>query len=157
VSAPGAGSLAPAFVLLREDQSPFTEADLDGRTTVLVFFPLAFSPVCTDQFTLYQEVLDDLRAQGADLYGVSCDSTYSLHAFREQLGVQIPMLSDFHPKGEATRAWGLYREPDGFPERAIVITGPDRTVRTRWVGEHPGVLPGANVIFDGLAGTTAGG
>jgi peroxiredoxin len=153
VTAPEAGSPAPAFTLLREDGTPFTQDDLDGRTTVLVFFPLAFSPVCTDQLTLYQEVLDDLHAQDADLYGVSCDSTYTLRAFRKQLGVDIPMLSDFHPKGEATRAWGLYREQNGFPERAIVITAPDRTVRMRWVGEHPGVLPGANVIFDGLAAT----
>jgi peroxiredoxin len=151
VSAAEAGSPAPAFTLLREDETPFTDADLDGRTTVLVFFPKAFSAVCTDQFTLYQEVLSDLRAQGADIYGVSCDSTDALRAFREQVGVEIPMLSDFHPKGEATRAWGLYREQNGFSERAIVITGPDRTVRMRWVGEHPGVLPGANVIFDGLA------
>jgi peroxiredoxin len=151
VSAPEAGSTAPAFTLLQEDETPFTDADLDGRTTVLVFFPKAFSAVCTDQFTLYQEVLSDLRAQGADIYGVSCDSTDALRAFREQVGVEIPMLSDFHPKGEATRAWGLYREQNGFSERAIVITGPDRTVRMRWVGEHPGILPGANVIFDGLA------
>jgi peroxiredoxin (alkyl hydroperoxide reductase subunit C) len=151
VSAPEAGSTAPAFTLLQEDETPFTDADLDGRTTVLVFFPKAFSAVCTDQFTLYQEVLADLRAQGADIYGVSCDSTDALRAFREQVGVEIPMLSDFHPKGEATRAWGLYREQNGFSERAIVITGPDRTVRMRWVGEHPGILPGANVIFDGLA------
>jgi mycoredoxin-dependent peroxiredoxin len=156
VSAVEAGSQAPAFTLQREDGTPFTEADLDGRTTVLVFFPLAFSPVCTDQLTLYQEVLEDFREQGAELYGVSCDSTYALHAFRKHLGIDIPLLSDFHPKGEATRAFGLYREQNGFPERAIVITGPDRTVRMRWVGEHPGVLPGANVIFDGLAGTTAG-
>ena len=124
------GDEAPDFELPDQHGTPVKLSSFRGaKNVVLVFYPLAFSPVCTEQFTLYQEVLDDLRAQGADLYGVSCDSTYALHAFREQLGVEIPMLSDFHPKGEATRAWGLYREQNGFPERAIVITGPDRTVR----------------------------
>src|SRR5690606_17940267 len=66
------GAPAPEFTLRREDGTPFTRADLEGRTTVLVFYPFAFSPVCTDQLNLYEEVRDDIAAQGATLYGVSC-------------------------------------------------------------------------------------
>ena len=71
------GTPAPEFTLRREDGSEFTRADLSGQTTVLVFYPFAFSPVCTDQLNLYDEVLDEFEAQGATLYGVSCDAPYS--------------------------------------------------------------------------------
>ena len=144
------GTPAPEFTLRREDGEKFTLDDARGQTTVLVFFPAAFSSVCTDQFNLYQEVLEDLQAGGARLYGVSCDAPDSQHAFREQLGVDIPMLSDFEPKGAMSRAFGVYH-PAGVSTRAIVILDPDGAVKWSWEGEHPGVLPGANLIFDGLA------
>jgi peroxiredoxin len=145
------GTAAPEFTLKTEDGEAFTRDDLAGRTTVLVFYPAAFSSVCTDQFQIYQEVLEDLAAQDATLYGVSCDQSDSQSAFRESLGVSIPMLSDFEPKGAATRAFGAYFAPTGVSNRALVIVGPDQVVRWSWEGEHPGVLPGANLIFDGLA------
>jgi peroxiredoxin len=143
------GSPAPEFVLKRADGSDFTRADLDGRTTVLVFYPFAFSPVCTDQLNLYDEVLDDLRERGATMYGVSCDATWSQTAFKERLGVSIEQLSDFEPKGEVCRAFGVYH-PGGFPQRALVIVNPDQTVRWSYQAPSPGDLPGANLIFDGL-------
>jgi peroxiredoxin (alkyl hydroperoxide reductase subunit C) len=145
------GAEVPEFTLKTEDGEPLTREDLAGQTTVLVFFPAAFSSVCTDQFQIYQEVLEDFAAQGATLYGVSCDQSDSQVAFRESLGVTIEMLSDFEPKGAVSRAFGAYWEPDGKSTRALVIVGPDLTVRWSWIGEHPGILPGANLIFDGLA------
>lgn len=144
-----AGSPVPALTLKRGDGSDFTAADLDGRTTVLVFYPFAFSPVCTDQLNLYQEVLDEFSTRGATLYGVSCDATYSQTAFAEQLGVTIEQLSDFEPKGAACRALGVYHD-GGFPQRALVIVGPDRVVRWSYQAPSPGDLPGANLIFDAL-------
>jgi peroxiredoxin len=145
-----AGTPAPDFTLHREDGSEFTRADLEGQTTVLVFYPFAFSPVCTDQLNLYEEILGELSERGATLYGVSCDATYSQAAFREQLGITIAQLSDFEPKGEACRAFGVYH-PGGFPQRALVITGPDGVVTWSYQADSPGDLPGANLIFDGLA------
>ena len=143
------GTPVPEFTLRRGDGSEFTSADLEGQTTVLVFYPFAFSPVCTDQFNLYEEVLDDFRAQGATLYGVSCDATYSQTAFAERLGVTIEQLSDFEPKGAVCRAFGVYHE-GGFPQRALVIVGPDKVVRWSYEAASPGDLPGANLIFDAL-------
>jgi peroxiredoxin len=145
------GTPAPQFTLRTEDGEPFTRADLAGKTTVLVFFPAAFSSICTDQFQVYEEVLDELAAQGATLYGVSCDQTESQTAFRESMRATIPMLSDFHPKGAATKAFGAYFEPTGVSNRALVIVGADQVVQWSWEGEHPGTVPGANLIFDGLA------
>jgi peroxiredoxin (alkyl hydroperoxide reductase subunit C) len=144
------GTPAPEFTLSRADGSKFTRADLQGRTTVFVFYPFAFSPVCTDQLNLYEEVLSELTGKGATLYGVSCDATWSQTAFREQLGISIEQLSDFEPKGETCRAFGVYH-PGGFPQRALVIIGPDGVVKWSYQADSPAELPGANLIFDGLA------
>jgi peroxiredoxin len=149
------GTAAPEFTLRREDGSEFTRADLADQTTVLVFYPFAFSPVCTDQLNLYDEVLADFEAAGARLYGVSCDAHYSQKAFREHLGVRIEQLSDFEPKGEVCRAFGVYHG-GGFPQRALVIIGPDAVVKWSYQAASPGELPGANLIFDGLAGNSGG-
>ena len=144
-----AGTPAPEFSLARYDGGRFTNADLEGRTTVLVFYPNAFSPVCTDQLSIYNEVLDDFGERGATLYGVSCDATYSQTAFRRQLGIDIEQLSDFEPKGATCRAFGVYH-PDGFPERALVIVGPDGVMAWSYQAAEPSDLPGANLIFDAL-------
>jgi peroxiredoxin (alkyl hydroperoxide reductase subunit C) len=146
-----AGSPAPDFTLKRADGSDYTRADLEGRTTVLVFYPFAFSPVCTDQLNLYDEVLSDLHARGATMYGVSCDATWSQTAFKDQLGVTIEQLSDFEPKGAVCQAFGAYH-PGGFPQRALVIVGPDCNVRWSYQAPSPADLPGANLIFDALDG-----
>jgi peroxiredoxin len=150
VSVVAPGTPVPEFTLRREDGTRFTQEDVAGQTAVFVFYPHAFSPVCTDQLNLYEEVLDQLAAQGATLYGVSCDSTWAQKAFKEKLGVSIEQLSDFEPKGATCRAFGVLH-PKGFPQRAIVIVGPDGVVRWSYEAEHPGVLPGANLIFDALA------
>ncbi len=146
-----AGTSAPEFRLRTEDGGDFTRADLLDHTTVLVFYPAAFSSVCTNQLQVYEEVLEEIAAQGARVIAVSCDQTESQTAFRESLGVSIPQLSDFEPKGEASRAFGVYFEPTGVSNRALVIVNPEGVVQWSWEGEHPGVLPGANLIFDGLA------
>ena len=143
------GTPAPDFTLQTEDGGQLTLADLKGSTTVLVFFPFAFSPLCTDQFSVYQEVLGEFEARGAKLYGVSCDASWSLKAFREKLGVSIPMLSDFEPKGETCRAFGVYH-PGGFPQRALILVDPEGTIAWSFQAPSPGDLPGANLIFDAL-------
>jgi peroxiredoxin (alkyl hydroperoxide reductase subunit C) len=147
------GTPVPEFTLRREDNTEFTHEDLAGETTVLVFYPFAFSPVCTDQLNLYEEILDELSRQGATMYAVSCDASYSQTAFKQQLGVTIEQLSDFEPKGATCRAFGVLH-PGGFPQRALVIVGPDKVVRWSYQAPSPGDLPGANLIFDGLAVAT---
>jgi peroxiredoxin len=144
-----AGQPAPEFSLARREGPPFTRADLLGRTTVLVFYPFAFSPVCTDQLGVYDAVLDDFSARGVTLYGVSCDAVWSQEAFRHQLGVRIEQLSDFEPKGATCRAFGVLHE-GGFPERALVLVGEDGIVRWSHQAASPAELPGANLIFDAL-------
>lgn len=143
------GTVAPSIALRREDGGRFTNADLAGRTVVLVFYPFAFSPVCTGQFQVYQEVLGEIVSGGAEIYGVSTDASYSQTAFREQLGVSIPQLSDFEPKGAASKALGAYFEPGGMTNRALIVLR-DGVVAWSWLAENPGVMPGINLVFDGL-------
>ena len=144
------GTPAPSFALARASGETFTEQDLQGRTSVLVFYPFAFSPVCTAQLQLYEELRRELAAQGDALYGVSCDSSWAQSAFVEKLGVSSEQLSDFEPKGAACAAFGVLH-PGGFPQRALVITGPDGVVRWSYEAPSPGELPALELLREGLA------
>ena len=145
------GTPVPDFTLKTEDGEAFTRDDLLGHTTVLVFYPFAFSPVCTDQLQVYEEILPELAEQGARMVAVSTDHSASQTAFRESLNVTIPQLSDFEPKGATAKAFGAYFEPGGMTNRALVIVGPDGVVRWSHLADSPGDLPGVGLIFDGLA------
>jgi peroxiredoxin len=149
------GTAVPDFVLRREDGGEFTQEDLKGGITVLVFYPFAFSPVCTDQLQIYEEALPELAEAGATVYAVSTDAPYSQTAFREKLGVSIAQLSDFEPKGATAKKLGAYFEPAGMTNRALVIVGPDGVVAWSHLADSPGDLPGVNLIFDGLAAVSA--
>ena len=144
------GQPAPDFTLSDQDGQEVSLADLRGQTSVLVFYPLDFSPICTDQLNVYQEVCGELEEQGVRLYGVSVDSAFAHKAFRESIGIAFPLLADFHPKGEVARGYGVYIEERGHTQRALVMIGPDLDVQ--WAHESPSPLeiPGANLIFDAL-------
>ena len=144
------GSAAPDFALPDQDGNIVRLEDLRGQTSVLVFYPMDWSPVCTDQLNVYQEVLGDLESEGARLYGVSVDSAYSHKAFRENLGVSFPLLADFHPKGEMSARYGAYNEKYGVDRRALVMIGPDLEVKWAYKSPSPLEIPGANLIFDAL-------
>lgn len=143
------GTQVPPFKLTTETGDGFTEADLRGKTSVLVFYPFAFSPVCTDQLQIYEQSLAEIDERGAVIYGVSCDSTWAQKAFREKLGVSIPQLSDFEPKGAACSAFGVLH-PGGFAQRALVIVGEDGVVRWSYQAPSPADLPGVHMILGGL-------
>jgi peroxiredoxin len=148
-----AGQPAPEFSLASPD-GVLTRADLDGKRTLLVFYPFAFSSVCTEQLSIYNDLLGDFRGHGLTLYGVSCDAVASQQAFKKQLGIEIEQLSDFEPKGEACRAFGVLH-PGGFPQRALVLIGADGVVEWSHEADSPGDLPGANLIFDALEAQAA--
>ncbi len=144
------GTVAPDFTLADQDGNEVSLAELAGQTSVLVFYPLDFSPVCTDQLNIYQEILPDLEARGVKLYGISVDSAFSHKAFQEELGVSIPLLADFNPKGEVAKAYGVYIDERGHNQRALVMIGPDLEVTWSHQAPTPLEIPGANLIFDAL-------
>ncbi|HEX8075047.1 MAG TPA: redoxin domain-containing protein [Thermoleophilaceae bacterium] len=144
------GTPAPDFKLRDQDGNKVTLDSLRGQTSVLAFYPLDFSPVCTDQLNVYQEVLGELEEAGAKLYGVSVDSAFAHKAFQEKLGITIPLLADFHPKGEMSKKFGAYNEEWGQNHRALVMIGPDGVVKWSHQSPSPLEIPGANLIFDAL-------
>ncbi|MEA2397895.1 MAG: hypothetical protein QOK25_1451 [Thermoleophilaceae bacterium] len=148
------GTPAPEFSLRDQDGNKVTLESLAGQTVVLVFYPLDFSPVCTDQLNVYQEVLGELEEAGVKLYGVSVDSAFAHKAFQQQLGITIPLLADFHPKGEVSRKFGVYNEKYGNSYRALVMIGPDGVVTWAYQPPSPLEIPGVNLIFDALAQRT---
>jgi peroxiredoxin len=145
-----AGTKAPDFSLPDQDGNQVSLSDFAGKKLVLVFYPLDFSPVCTDQLSLYQEVLSELEAKGAKLVGISVDSAYSHAAFREKLNLTMPLLADFHPKGEVSQAYGAWIEGAGISSRALVLIEGGE-VKWSYVSPNPGEIPGANLIFDALS------
>jgi peroxiredoxin len=144
------GEPAPPFGLRDQDGKKVSLEDLKGQTAVLVFYPLDFSPVCTDQLNLYQEVLPQLEERGVKLYGISVDSAFCHKAFQDHLGITIPLLADFHPKGEVSARYGVYNEELGSTHRALVMIDPDGIVRWSHRSPSPLEIPGANLIFDAL-------
>jgi peroxiredoxin len=141
---------APSFRLVKGDFEEFTEQDLKGHGTVLVFYPFAFSAVCTDQLQLYEPLLPELRAKDVELYAVSCDAPQSQGAFKEKLGVSSEQLSDFEPKGAASEAFGV-RHPGGFSQRALVMIDSDGVIRWSYEAASPGELPGPEVLREGVS------
>jgi peroxiredoxin len=147
-----AGAQAPDFELPNHRGERIRLADFAGRKLVLCFYPNDFSPVCSDQLSVYQEVLPDLRERGVELVGISTDGTWAHNAFRKQLGLEMTLLSDFHPKGEVSRAYGAYLEEWGTPNRSLVLIDEEGIVRWVHAEPTPVTIPGANLIFDALAG-----
>ena len=149
------GATAPEFTLPDHRGNEVSLAGLRGRKVVLAFYPNDFSPVCSDQLSVYQEVLSEIQAAGAELIGVSTDGSWAHNAFRKHLGLEMTLLSDFHPKGEVSRAYGAYLEEWGTPNRSLVLIDEQGVVR--WVHAEPTPLtiPGANLIFDALESLSA--
>jgi peroxiredoxin len=144
-----AGSPAPEFTLRDQDGNSVSLADYRGRTVVLVFYPADFSRVCTDQLSVYQEVLPQFEEAGTQLVGISVDGAFCHKAFQQHQGLSIPLLADFHPKGEVAKAYGVWSEKHGVAGRALVMVGPDGTVQWSYLSP-PLEVPGANLIFDAL-------
>ena len=146
-----AGARAPDFTLPDQDGTDVSLADFAGGRLVIAFYPLDWSPVCTDQLSIYQEVLGDIEAQGASLVGISVDSASCHGAFREKLGLTFPLLADFHPKGAVCEAYGALIAERGHANRSLVLVGPGGDVEWSHAAPTPLEIPGANLIFDALA------
>jgi peroxiredoxin len=145
------GEPAPAFTLRDQDGEKVSLSDFGGRKVMLIFYPGDFSPVCSDQLSIYQEVKPEIAEKGVELVGISVDSSFAHKAFQEKLGIDTVLLSDFEPKGEVARAYGSYIDTVGIANRTLVLVDEDGKVAWTYESPNPGEFPGANVIFDALA------
>jgi peroxiredoxin (alkyl hydroperoxide reductase subunit C) len=131
------------------DGHAFTLAELRGSPVVLVFFPADFTPVCTGELGLFNELLPELGDLGAHIVGLSCDSLWAHIAYSKELNLHIPLCSDFHPKGEVSRRYNVYRDDIGTSERALYVVDGDGVIF--WTHVSPIELnPGADGVLDAL-------
>ena len=124
-------------------------ADLLPSPVVLIFYPGDFTPVCTSELGLFSELLPELGSFGARVLAISCDSFWSHAAYATELRMQLPLLSDFHPKGACAGRYHVYRDEDGICERALFVIDGQGTVF--WSHVSPiETNPGADGVLDAL-------
>jgi peroxiredoxin len=144
-----AGTPAPNFELNSTPDQKVSLSDFRGRPVVLAFYPADWSPVCSDQLALYNELGDEWAKYEATVMGISVDGAWCHAAYREHRHYRLPLLSDFEPKGEVARQYGVYRAKDGVSERALFVIDGEGMVRWSYVSPI-GVNPGADGILKAL-------
>jgi peroxiredoxin len=143
------GTAAPDFQLKSTPDQSVRLADFRGRALIMAFYPADWSPVCTDQMALYNEILPEFRNLGAQLVGISIDHAWCHIAFARDRNLRFPLLADFHPKGEAARRYGVYDDEIGMSERALFVVDPEGVIHWSYVSPI-GVNPGADGILAAL-------
>ncbi|MEO8484327.1 MAG: redoxin domain-containing protein [Acidobacteriota bacterium] len=144
-----AGTPAPDFSLHSTPDQLVSLSDFKGRPVILAFYPADWSPVCGDQMALYNEILSEFQRFDAELLGISVDGSWCHIAFAHDRKLRFPLLSDFEPKGNVARTYGVYRDHDGTSERALFVIDGDGIIR--WCHVSPvGVNPGADGILRAL-------
>lgn len=123
------GTEAPDFTLPNRDRQTVTLSDYRGRTVVLAFHPLAFTPVCSTQMRTYEQEQPRFRALGVTVLSISNDANPAKKAWAESLGgISYEMLSDYFPHGAVASSYGVLRD-DGLADRAVIVVDKDGIVR----------------------------
>jgi peroxiredoxin len=143
------GTEAPDFTLPSTPDQSVSLSEFRGQPVVLVFYPEDWSPVCSDQLALYQELLPEFQRLNAELVGISVDGIWSHLAFAKDRNLHFPLLADFEPKGEVSRTYQVYRSSDGTSERALYVIDADGIVYWSYVSPV-GINPGADGILRAL-------
>jgi peroxiredoxin len=124
------GDLAPGFDLRNQFGEAVALEDFRGRKhVVVVFFPFAFSGICTGEFGEIREHLEEFEGDDIQVLAVSCDPMESLRAWADAEGYFFPLLSDFWPHGETARAYGVFWEKTGFATRGTFLIDTEGVVR----------------------------
>jgi peroxiredoxin len=143
------GVKAPDFSLPATPDQRVSLSEFRGKPVVLVFYPADWSPVCSDQLTVYNELMPEFAEFDAQIFGISVDGSWCHLAFSKERKLKIPLLADFEPKGEVARRYGVYRQKDGESDRALFVIDPEGVVRWSYVSPV-GVNPGADGILKAL-------
>lgn len=147
-----AGTKAPDFTLAKSPEEKVSLSDFRGKPVLLIFFPAAFSPVCSDEVSQFNDSLSEFEDYDVQLLGISVDNIWSNMAFAEQRGIHFPMLADFEPKGEVGRMYGVYDEENGIEQRALFVIDSDGVIRWSYLSPILEVPPvdGAMKALDEL-------
>jgi peroxiredoxin len=144
-----AGTPAPDFELPSTPDQKVSLRELRGRPVILAFYPADWSPVCSDQMGVYNEVLAEFEKYNAEIMGISVDGIWSHSAFSRDRKLHFPLLSDFEPKGEVSRRYGAYMDREGESARALFVLDQDGIIQWSYLSPT-GINPGANGILAAL-------
>jgi peroxiredoxin len=143
------GTRAPDFELRATPDQSVRLADFRGHALIIAFYPADWSPVCTDQMALYNEILPEFKRLGAQLVGISVDGAWCHAAFAQHRNLHFPLLADFEPKGEVSRRYDAYDASVGMSKRALFVLDADGVIRWSYLSPV-GVNPGADGILTAL-------
>ncbi len=144
------GKMAPKFSLNSTPDQKVSLTDFRGQPVILAFYPADWSPVCTDQLSLYAEVMPEFKKYNAELLAISVDNIWSHLAFAKDRKLNFPVLADFEPKGAVSQKYGAFKEKVGESARALFVIDSNGVIR--WSHLSPdGVNPGAEGILSALA------
>lgn len=144
------GHPAPDFSLQDQHGQSVTLTQFVGKNLVIVFYPFAFSSVCTGELYEIRDNLAELVTASSALVAISCDSIYTLRTLADRDGLTFPLLSDFWPHGATARAYEVFNEPLGSADRSTVVV--DREGLVRWqVSNERGVARDLGVYRKVLA------
>jgi peroxiredoxin len=144
------GQEAPDFTLRDENGEEVPLSSLRGHNVVLIFFPAAFSGICTKELHTSTDLASRYGDAGAEVFGVSVDSPYALKAFKRDEDLQVRFLSDFHPKGQVAEQYDAYIPEAGVATRATYVIDKDGKIAYKAVN-HPGEMRDQDAVIDALA------
>jgi peroxiredoxin len=143
------GTVAPEFSLPVTPDQKLALRELRGRPVILAFYPADWSPACSDELALYNEVLPEFEKYAAELVGISVDGVWCHIAFAKDRHLRFPLAADFEPKGQVARAYGAYREEEGICERALFVIDSNGVIAWSYLSPVA-INPGADGILDAL-------
>src|ERR1700722_8016628 len=146
------GQAAPDFTLKDQSQKDVKLSDFAGKkNVVLVFYPLDWSPTCTNEHACFVNEMKAFETLDAEVLGVSVDSVWSHKAYAEKMGIHYPLLADFQPRGAMAEKYGVYLADKGITGRAISII--DREGKLAWHKNYDiPVVPGIDEVAKALEG-----
>ena len=144
------GASAPDFTLPDHTGQEVSLTDFAGRRIMLAFYPLDFSPVCTDQLSSYEAIQPQLDRAGVTLVGISVDSAFAHKAFRDSLDIETTLLADFEPKGAVADAYGAYLGDAGHSNRSLVLVDAEGKVEWVYETDTPLEIPPPAAILDAI-------
>ena len=132
---PAVGERAPDFTLPSTSGQSVSLSQYRGKTVLIAFFPLAFSPTCTTELCEMRDDWDEFDSRGIDVLPISVDSTYTLKEYKQKYAMKVDLLSDF--KRDVARRYGVLLEERFFANRSYFLVDSSGAVRWAHVEEKP--------------------
>lgn len=142
-------NVAPDFTLFATPDQKITLSDFKGKNVILAFYPADWSPVCSDQMALYNEMLPYFKKYDAEIFGISVDGRWCHLAFSKDRNLHFPLLADFEPKGATAKKYGVYNEESGECNRALFVINKEGIIKWSYLSPKA-VNPRADGILEAL-------